>query len=261
MLISSSEDSSILEPLVRGPGDASNDHAQVENINEYSVYPSRSPIHRRHSLPGAHGIVSRLLFSWVGHLMERGFRQQQLDQEDLPPLPSQASPIECTDALTRTWMQELARSRRPNGSGVGKGQPSLLRALFRPFGMQYLALGVLKFWNDVLNFGAPIFLNGLLRYLDAAARSKNNENDSASAPLNLSSCFTLQSYLWNAKLYSPIWWMEPRSHIFGISCAALLSICLVMKVRAPQICFGDVGITFPVSHATDSILILLCRLF
>jgi hypothetical protein len=57
-------------------------------------------------------------------------------------------------------LQAQERSRAAQAS-IRKGniiQPSLLRALARAYGMPYLALGVIKLVNDLLNFAGECVL-------------------------------------------------------------------------------------------------------
>ena len=162
----------------------------------------------------AHSPLDRLTFGWVSALLQRGASAGQLEQSDLPPLPAEAEPSRCAAALQRSWQAEL--------DAVAAGRrtaPSLLRALFRPFGAQYIALGLLKFWNDALNFAGPVFLNGLLRYLDSASES----------PPSLSG-------QWQAQALAPLRLphIDPSTHLFGALCASLLVLSLVVKVSSDK---------------------------
>ena len=93
-------------------------------------------------------------------------------------------------------------------------QPSLLKALYKAYGLPYLLLGIIKLINDILSFAGPLLLNVLIRYLEAAPR----EADTAAL----------------SRLPDPEWrwhWLpQPDSLAFGLLCAALLGVTSLIKV-------------------------------
>ena len=145
-------------------------------------------------------------FSYIAPLLKAGAALPQLHQHHLPPLPPSAAPDKCGEALWNAWQREL----------VKQPSPSLLRALFSPFGPQFLSLGLLKLCNDALNFAGPLLLNGLLRYLSDQTEPGADRISTVSSSSSSSSS---SSYL------------DPSSFAFaGGACAALLALSLFLKV-------------------------------
>ena len=93
-------------------------------------------------------------------------------------------------------------------------QPSLLRALYKAYGLPYLLLGFIKLVNDILNFAGPLLLNVLIRYLETP-------------PDEDESLLVLGSHempLWRR------WWPQLDSLAFGLLCAGLLGVTSLIKV-------------------------------
>lgn len=93
-------------------------------------------------------------------------------------------------------------------------QPSLLKALYKAYGLPYLLLGIIKLLNDILGFAGPLLLNVLIRYLETPPR----ESDTA-ALLGSPD----PEWRWH-------WLPQPDSLGFGLLCAALLGITSLVKV-------------------------------
>ncbi|KAL3686877.1 hypothetical protein R1sor_013186 [Riccia sorocarpa] len=103
---------------------------------------------------------STLTFSWVTPLMDIG-SVRQLTQEDLFPLPKEMSPNLCCGRLYSHWEEEKKKG----------GSPSLLKPILRTYGRAWLAVGVLKVVNDSLSFLGPVFLNGIVNFLETQNKS------------------------------------------------------------------------------------------
>jgi ATP-binding cassette, subfamily C (CFTR/MRP), member 10 len=173
------------------------------------------------AIPGA-WTFDHLTFSFLSPLLRISASLPQLNTQDLPQLPLALSPHECGELLWQNWIDEVDQSK----NFEQPRRPSLLRALFRCFGRSYLALGGLKFLNDVLNFGPPVFLNGLLRYLQGKQSHVN-----VLAPVFMSSLLHVQPSLPFATLDTSVRTpdLKPPSHTFGATCAALLAGSLFLK--------------------------------
>lgn len=91
-------------------------------------------------------------------------------------------------------------------------QPSLLKALYKAYGLPYLLLGIIKLVNDILNFAGPILLNVLIRYLETPSEPFDHDGHKAASGQR--------------------WLPQPDSLAFGLCCAALLGITSLIKVRA-----------------------------
>jgi len=93
-------------------------------------------------------------------------------------------------------------------------QPSLLKALFKAYGLLYLFLGIIKLVNDILNFAGPLLLNVLIRYLETP-----------SEPFDLDPHKAAKGH------HQRSWWLpQPDSLAFGLCCAGLLGITSLIKV-------------------------------
>lgn len=55
-----------------------------------------------------------LLFGWVTPLVQRGYRQEQLNTQDLLPLPAVATPRACTSDLWIQWSKVAAETATTN---------------------------------------------------------------------------------------------------------------------------------------------------
>ena len=145
-----------------------------------------------------------ITFSWVFNLLQIAQSSERLDADDLPHLAADAMPDACGDILWESW-----KRHEEDSLGVYK-KPKLVWAMFRPFLVPYLKLGVLKFVNDALSFVGPVLLNALLVYLDDG---KNTV--SQTLPFLNVSFFSL----------------PPQNTLYGVGLTALLGASLLLKVR------------------------------
>ena len=99
-------------------------------------------------------------------------------------------------------------------------QPSLLKALYKAYGLQYLLLGVIKLGNDILNFAGPLLLNALIRYLETPPRPVHSE--ATQEPVK-------------GQLWRP-WLPQPDSLAFGLCCTGLLGVTSLIKVGTAILC-------------------------
>ncbi len=92
-------------------------------------------------------------------------------------------------------------------------QPSLLKALYKAYGLPYLLLGIIKLVNDILNFAGPLLLNVLIRYLETPSEPFDSDAQKAAS-----------GHPWRP------WLPQPDSLAFGLLCAGLLGITSLIKV-------------------------------
>jgi ATP-binding cassette subfamily C (CFTR/MRP) protein 10 len=117
--------------------------------------------------------ASRLSFSFLAPLLAQGVRRQ-LGMDDVPPLPDAAD--------TARWAKEAACQGTAGQGAAGQGatgaegmhdaataqtSASLLRQLWRFFGLRWLGLGLLQMASVALSFGGPLALKGFLSFLGA----------------------------------------------------------------------------------------------
>jgi len=102
---------------------------------------------------------SRLVFQWFVPVLHRGNlnnRLEQADLEELVPFPHECSTSHVRGVFEAHWHAEL----RDHGD-----DPSLVRALFKSFGSDFVRAGILKFAHDLCAFVGPQVLRGMIQFL------------------------------------------------------------------------------------------------
>ena len=101
--------------------------------------------------------LSKFVFYWVNPLIKKG-RMGLLhtpdDVFDVPP------------AMAASVVSEKFRAARDS---LGMRRDSgivVMRVLFKCFGAQFFAIGLLKFIADCAGFASPLLLNGLLAFME-----------------------------------------------------------------------------------------------
>ena len=128
-------------PLV-SPGDVAN-HKKV---------PSKT------DEKGKQFVWSHLFFGCLTPLLQYGHEKKQLDQSDLDMVefPSDCTTSVVTEIFEQKWEEELGRN---------DNHPSLVRALWRSYGAEFMRAGLLKLAHDGLQFVGPAVLNAMIYYL------------------------------------------------------------------------------------------------
>ncbi|KAL0039364.1 hypothetical protein WJX79_004967 [Trebouxia sp. C0005] len=155
--------------------------------------------------------ASWLVFYWVNPLMARGSKRQ-LQTSDLFQLPKALLPSTCSDRLWGIWADEQQAKTLLTAERGHMVQPSLLKALFKAYGLPYLFLGIIKLVNDILNFAGPLLLNVLIRYLETPSEP-----------------FDLDPHKAATGNHQRSWLPQPDSLAFGLCCAGLLGITSLIK--------------------------------
>lgn len=99
-------------------------------------------------------IFSKISFSWMTPLMQKGF-QKFLLQSDLPPLPKSLKSKVLSDTLEKNWIIESNHS----------SSPSLFSALIKSFGTPFVLGGIFKFIQDCIAFIQPQLLKNLIIFV------------------------------------------------------------------------------------------------
>lgn len=92
--------------------------------------------------------LSKLLFYWVNPLIEKGLSGHLKSIDDLFDLPESLSIYNTAERLQNAITLV----------------PSLFRSLHRVFGLEFYAIGVLRFTADMLGFTGPLLLSSLLSH-------------------------------------------------------------------------------------------------
>mmetsp|Transcript_6110 Transcript_6110/g.15236 ORF Transcript_6110/g.15236 Transcript_6110/m.15236 type:complete len:1427 (-) Transcript_6110:1683-5963(-) len=122
-------------------------------------------------------LLSRLLFGWMAPMMRLGNAKGKLDPEDISliPLPDDCRCEYLNEVFSKTWQEELDRSasdskkmdkKQKSVSSSASSEPSLIRALFKAFGTDYVVGGFfLKLIHDSCIFVGPQVLNQMIKFL------------------------------------------------------------------------------------------------
>lgn len=99
---------------------------------------------------------SKLTFQWFTPVLHRGNEKAKLDPDDLVlvPLLDDCQTEHVTETFDKYWAAELE-----------KANPSLVNALFRAFGAEYLEGAALKFVHDLCLFVGPQVLHSMIVFL------------------------------------------------------------------------------------------------
>jgi hypothetical protein len=106
--------------------------------------------------------LSRLVFEWMAPMMRLGNAKGKLDPADilLIPLPDDCLSDNLSEIFAESWQYELDQAAAAASAGASKSsssspskkrssEPSLIRALFRAFGTDYIVGGfILKLIHD-----------------------------------------------------------------------------------------------------------------
>jgi hypothetical protein len=133
--------------------------------------------------------ISYITLGWLQNVMSKGYKRQLNTIDDLSQLPYdlnintickrfmakytndhniEDNPIINPDVLVQTQSEgqdDVQIEFRPsNQERVSKR--TLVNALIRCFGYQFMMLGLIKLFNDSLNFAGPLLLNRLVEYIE-----------------------------------------------------------------------------------------------
>lgn len=104
-------------------------------------------------------IVSLLFWWWTISIFKVGYKKKVLETDDLYDPPKSDFSTKLGDRLEKRWTIELENAKKR------KRNPSLLKAIFRTFLVEYAILGLMQIFNEfIIRLGTPILLGGLLRY-------------------------------------------------------------------------------------------------
>ncbi|CAM9778905.1 unnamed protein product, partial [Ectocarpus fasciculatus] len=137
------------------------------------------------------GVVSKLLFAWVGPLMAQG-NKKAIAEEDLWEMPQEEQMQSVADAFEAAYAKESAADatvhQASDGQGQGRGSAvvadegiwrkrhplvpglldtALIRSLYALYRKPFLTAGALRFINTSVQFLPAIFVQRLLRLLES----------------------------------------------------------------------------------------------
>ncbi|XP_071086237.1 ATP-binding cassette sub-family C member 4-like [Haliotis cracherodii] len=101
--------------------------------------------------------LSRTFFWWLNPLLKTGY-SRQLETEDMYNVVEQDASGNLGNRLEDEWKKEIKKQKE-----TGK-KPSLMRALARCFGVQYMLLGIIVFIEEGTKVVQPLLLGGLIRF-------------------------------------------------------------------------------------------------
>ena len=100
--------------------------------------------------------------------MRLGNAKKKLDPDDIThiTLPQDCQTEIISEAFEECWKEEMKRVKSNSKTGSSERQPSVMRALFRAFGADYLIGGfILKFIHDSCIFVGPQVLHAMIIFL------------------------------------------------------------------------------------------------
>ena len=118
------------------------------------------------------GFFSKILFMWLNPLLTLG-NKRTLNPEDLPQLsyswfwPLPLVPVTRQSEFTRQFRRN-GRRRRKRGwfwSFWIPRSPSLVKSMFRSFGLPFMLAAILKLVHDICQFMGPVMLNRVINFL------------------------------------------------------------------------------------------------
>ncbi|KXS18959.1 hypothetical protein M427DRAFT_95715 [Gonapodya prolifera JEL478] len=121
--------------------------------------------------------LSRLTFTYLDAIMVNGYKRP-LVMNDLYELPDELHSRTIADRFGRNWDRELSINKeylkhaKPDGSidpSLKIKRPSLLRALWRTFGISWVLGGIFRLVSDGCQIAAPMVLQYLIAWLTAAS--------------------------------------------------------------------------------------------
>ncbi|OQR74932.1 multidrug resistance-associated protein 4-like, partial [Tropilaelaps mercedesae] len=158
------------------------------------------------------GWFSSMLFCWLMPLLKLGCKRA-LTVEDIYACPVWEGSQHATDRLQEEWEKELS------AHGAKGRDPSLLRALWRVYGVRYLLTAILVLVEEVIkNVLQPVALGWLVSYL----------SDPTKSPMSYElfiGCAALVSFLGGAHIFThhPYFFNLQRLGMrMRISCCSLL---------------------------------------
>lgn len=116
-----------------------------------------------------YSFISWLTFGWIERLINKGDEKRLQQTNDLFDLPEWLTPVYVSAKVEEVFRQQLSvRATSPihlpaDQSRIPK--KSLLQALHKCYGKQFYGIGLLKFFTDIFEFTAPIFLNKLIKFV------------------------------------------------------------------------------------------------
>ena len=121
------------------------------------------------------GCLSRITFSWVGAMIQEGYRrecrraQRGMNSEDIGPLAlTDADLLQLRHDDTPECLSEKAETAR---QAEAEAELSLVRVLRRAFGGPFLFAACFKVVYDSLQMAGPYILKALLKYLSLCSES------------------------------------------------------------------------------------------
>ncbi|CAG9820276.1 unnamed protein product [Phaedon cochleariae] len=107
---------------------------------------------------------SKIFFSWVNPLMEKGVAGGLKKPDDLHDLPPNMSCGHMGAKMTQKSEEERLADSRTDAGTLKK--LSLLKALYRTFSVQFFSIGILKLVADMSGFAGPMLLNKLVGFIE-----------------------------------------------------------------------------------------------
>ena len=122
--------------------------------------------------------LSRLFFAWERPLFQRGSklfkRGEALQQDDLLPLPRRDYGAVISSRFEKAWneqqqnQQQQPQKKRSlsDEEDIKAGGKKMVKAINNVMGRKFVWAGIIKAINTALQFGFPILLNEILKFIE-----------------------------------------------------------------------------------------------
>ncbi|RUS69047.1 hypothetical protein EGW08_023190, partial [Elysia chlorotica] len=109
--------------------------------------------------------LSKLTFWWLNPLFRKGYKGW-LEESDMYNVCPRDSSKLLGENLQASWIKEMEGSKRG-------GKPSLMRALVRVFGVQYMLVGLIAMIEEFVKLVQPVLLAEFLDYFSARSTTSD----------------------------------------------------------------------------------------
>jgi len=120
--------------------------------------------------------LSRLVFAWQTPLFRRASklrkRGEGIQEEDLLPLPARDHGELMNQKFEEKWAELVSDVTKSSGKkldneeDIKAGGPKIRKALAHVVGWRFYWAGVIKAFNTLLQFGFPLLLNAILKFIE-----------------------------------------------------------------------------------------------
>jgi hypothetical protein len=146
-------------------------------LNEFSILHNYDDVQSADEDQSTY--YSYLTLNWLDKIIKKGYKNQLKSIEQLNKLPKNLN----LDSILGNTLKNLKTNEynhehnpilNPNRISMqadieenqNDRKVNILSVLYKSYGLQFILLGLVKFFNDLLQFSGPLLLNKLIQYID-----------------------------------------------------------------------------------------------